>query len=264
MRKLFVLVLLLWLPLTAMAGRGCNLRELQPQEIEAALSLGLKVQEALEASSGQVALVARVGQDLSRYGLKYSHAAFAWRDHPQGRWAVVHLLNDCGTDQSDLHDEGLGAFFLDIHRQEAAIVIPSARLQQRLVEVLAGDLPAKLHEPRYNMLSYPFNPKYQNSNQWLLEVLAAAGASDVAITTRRQAVDWLKAVGYEPTTLDLGTFTRLGGRMFRANIAFDDHPFGRRMAGRIDTATVDSIVRFLKQRDPEASLMEVSVQSGDR
>jgi len=37
--------------------------------------------------------------------------------------------------------------------------------------------------------------------------------------------------------------------MFKANIAFDDHPFDRRMAGQIDTVTVDSVFRFMEQRE---------------
>jgi hypothetical protein len=40
--------------------------------------------------------------------------------------------------------------------------------------------------------------------------------------------------------------------MFRANIAFDDHPFERRMTRQIDVVTVDSIVRFMRQREPKA------------
>jgi len=44
--------------------------------------------------------------------------------------------------------------------------------------------------------------------------------------------------------------TRLGGRMFRANIAFDDHPSERRWAGQIDTVTVESVFAFVAARDP--------------
>jgi hypothetical protein len=40
--------------------------------------------------------------------------------------------------------------------------------------------------------------------------------------------------------------------MFRANIAFDDQPFDRRMAGQIDTVTVESVLRFVHQLDPGA------------
>jgi hypothetical protein len=48
--------------------------------------------------------------------------------------------------------------------------------------------------------------------------------------------------------------------MFRANIAFDDQPFARRMARQIDTVTVDSVLRFVRQRDPQARELTLSVQ----
>jgi hypothetical protein len=41
-------------------------------------------------------LIGRVGSDLSEHGLRYSHAGYAWRDNPKGRWLVTHLLNRCG------------------------------------------------------------------------------------------------------------------------------------------------------------------------
>jgi len=204
-----------------------------------------------------------VGQDLSRFGLKHSHAAFVWRDHPMGRWAVVHLLNECGTDRSHLQDEGLGTFFLDVYRPEALVMVPSESLQARLVRVLGSDLAGRLHEPRYNMVSYPFSPKYQNSNQWLLEVFAAANAGDISVSSRQQAVDWLKAAGYRPSTIELGTFTRLGGRLFRANVVFDDHPFGRRLAGHIDTTTVASVVSFIRSRDESARVITVDASPAE-
>jgi hypothetical protein len=59
-------------------------------------------------------------------------------------------------------------------------------------------------------------------------------------------------MGFRPITVEIPAATRLGARMFRANVAFDDHPFDRRMAGQIDTVTVDSVVRFIRQQDREA------------
>jgi hypothetical protein len=96
------------------------------------------------------------------------------------------------------------------------------------------------------MLAYPFSTEYQNSNQWVLEGLASAMSRDLEIKNRQQAQQWLKLMNYQPTELKINTLKRLGGRMFRANIAFDDHPTDRRMSGKIDTITVDSIVSFLQ------------------
>jgi hypothetical protein len=48
--------------------------------------------------------------------------------------------------------------------------------------------------------------------------------------------------------VEIGAMTRLGGRMFRANVAFDDHPMGQRMQGHITTVTVDGIEQFMRSR----------------
>ena len=112
-----------------------------------------------------------------------------------------------------------------------------------------------MHEPRYNMLSYVYSTRYQNSNQWILEMLAAAAAPPGKVETRIEAQSWLKSVGYRPPTVEVSAVERLGARMFRANVAFDDHPFDRRMAGLIDTVTVDAVLRLVRQIDAQAKVM---------
>jgi hypothetical protein len=243
----------------AHAGQACSEAQPTPEHIRAGLNLALQTRQALEASGAQVAMVARAGQDLSRYGLRYSHMAWAWRDHPKGRWFVVHELNACGTANSELYDEGLGNFFLtDLVAYDALLVIPPPEAQARLAAQLARDRALAMHQPRYNMVAYPYATRYQNSNQWALETLAAALAPENSIFERASAQAWLKQNGFTPTTLNLSTFTRLGGRMFRANVAFDDHPDERRFAGRIDTTTVESVARFLEARGAKSQVLSLA------
>jgi hypothetical protein len=113
----------------------------------------------------------------------------------------------------------------------------------------------RLHEPRYNMLSYVYATRYQNSNQWVLETIAAALAPPGQVETRAQAQQWLKSLRYQPPTIEIPATVRLGARMFRANVAFDDHPFERRMAGRIDTVSTDAVLRLVRMVDPQARTM---------
>jgi hypothetical protein len=161
----------------------------------------------------------------------------------------VHELNQCGTAASNLYNEGLGNFFMDgMFAYEARIVVPSQDVQQRLAAMLASNTPQRMHSPRYNMLFYPFATTYQNSNQWVLESWTAAN-STLPIASRAQAQAWLKVANYRPITIEIPAMTRLGARITRANIAFDDQPFDRRMAGHIDTVTVESVVRFVHQVD---------------
>ena len=95
------------------------------------------------------------------------------------------------------------------------------------------------------MVAYPFSTRYQNSNQWVLETLAAALAPAASVDSRAAAQAWLKDAGFAPTTLAIGAVERLGARAGRANIAFDDHPPERRFAGRIDTVRVESVAGFV-------------------
>ena len=250
MRRLFALLALAGVLCTGAAQAGTACTEAKPDATAFIQSMQLaeRTRATLEASDAQVVLIARAGQDLSKYGLRYSHMAYAWRDHPQGRWSVVHELNQCGTAESALYNEGLANFFQDVRAYESRIVVPSPEVQQRLAAMLASSTPRRMHAPRYNMLAYPFSTAYQNSNQWLLESWAAA-LSPFPVTDRAQAQAWLKLANYQPITLHIPAMTRLGGRMFRANVAFDDQPFDRRMAGHIDTVTVESVVRFVHQTD---------------
>ncbi len=239
---------------SALAGRSCQEQPPTPVDAQKGLHLALKTKQMLMQSDATIALLGRVGSDLSAYGLRYSHAGFVWRDHPKGQWLVVHALNRCATATSAVFDEGLGNFFLDDpFAYEVLVVIPSRDTQEKLARLLASTLSEQLHQAAYNMLAYPWSTRYQNSNQWLLEILAAAFAPASMVNSRAQAQQWLRQQGYLPSEVEIPALQRLGARLFSANIQFDDHPFADRIAGRYQVVTVESVVRFLTQLDPRTT-----------
>jgi hypothetical protein len=233
----------------AQAGRPCEDKQPTVPQIEQGLNLAQATARQLDASGAQVVLLARAGQDLSRYGLQWSHLGFVYKDDSQGPtvWRVVHKLNHCGTDHAAVYRQGLGEFFMDNpHRYEAAFVVLKPELQQALLPVLSDNgRVLRFNERRYSMVAYAYSSKYQQSNQWVLETLAGSAAP--GIVSRRAAQDWLQAQGYQPSDLHLSTMTRLGGRLTRANIAFDDHPSARRFTSHIDTVTVDSMFTWMQR-----------------
>ena len=229
----------------AQAGRSCEVRPPEALNVKRAMDLAENTARQLDASGAQVVVLARAGQDLSRYGLRWSHLALAYKE--QGVWRVVHKLNQCGTATADLYRQGLGEFFLDdLFEYQAAFVVPTAEVQARLLPVVQDNLRlAQLHTAAYNMVAYPWALTYQQSNQWALETLAMS--QEPSATTRERAQAWLKFKGYEPTALRIGALTRLGARVGTANVAFDDHPNDKRFSDRIETVTVDSVFTFLPQ-----------------
>jgi hypothetical protein len=103
---------------------------------------------------------------------------------------------------------------------------------------------ATLHIKPYSIVSYAWGQRYQQSNQWAIETLAMAMQPQA--TTRVAAQSWLRSHGYQPTTLRIDALTRLGGRLTKANVAFDDHPNEKRFTDRIETVTVDSVFDWLQ------------------
>lgn len=242
----------------ARAGSSCEERAPNAYVVQQAIAMAYDTRQKLESSGGEIALIARAGQNLSQYGVRYSHLGFVWRDHPKGAWRVVHELNECGTAASEIYDEGLGNFFLDdLWKMEGVILIPGDLMQKRIVSVLTERQHLMLHDGHYNMVAYPFSTQYQNSNQWSLEVIAFAEAVDMPVKSRRQAQQWLELAGYKPTELNLDAITRLGARVSKANVAFDDHPSQLRWSSRIRTVTADSVLTFIANREPGARLIKI-------
>jgi hypothetical protein len=168
-------------------------------------------------------------------------------------WHVLHKLNGCGTAEAAIYRQGLGEFFLDDPwRFEAAWLAPTPQVQAQLLALLQ-DMPKAiaLHHKPYSIVSYAWGRTYQQSNQWVIETLAAA--VEPGVTSREKAQAWLQFKGYEPTALKLGPLTRLGGRLTAANVAFDDHPNDKRFADRIETVTVDSVFAWLARAQLSAS-----------
>lgn len=251
-------VLLACLTAQAQAGRSCEEKSLSLDTFHLALAAAEQTQQQLEQLGASVAIVGRVGQDLSKYGLRYTHVGIVFRA-PDGRWRVAELLNDCGSDHAELWYDGLGTFFLDdmFAFDSMLLLPPPEQAKQLLTRLQDGPLLRTMFSARYSLTAYPFATRYQNSNAWVLETLAAASSGN-RLYTREQSQQWLQKNGYQPTELHLGMLTRLGGRMFKANVAFDDHPNELRYSGRIRTVTVDSIIQFFMARNEGWQVKEIA------
>ena len=235
-------------PLAAQAGTQCELRPAAPQKLADATVTAMRVVAALEQADAPVALVARVGTDLSKQGLVYSHIGFALRDHGDGRWTVLHLLNECGTARSALHAHGLVNFFADdLLNQDARIVWLRPAQAQRLADHLHALPRNALHERDYNLIARPGSGDYQNSTAWVLETLAAS-APVPELQDRRTAYAWAQRDGFRPDIVHIAYAKRVLGGLFGVNTIFTDHSVGTRLSGDYPVVTVRSIFRYLEER----------------
>ncbi len=254
LRQALLCGLLLGTAALAHAEPQCVERYPTPAALASMFDVALATTDALDALDGvDVVLVARGGQDLSKYGLRHSHVAFLLRED-DGQWRAVHLLNPCKTADSHLFREGVATFIGETSAHtDLRIGVPTTALRATLKTMLTQPaIQARaLHEARYSVVAYPFSTEYQNSNQWILEVLAAALAQNedgTLIVNRTQAQAWLKQHKYRPSTLHIGVAKRLGARFFVPNAAVTDHPAGERISGNYSVVTVESVFDFVQQQ----------------
>lgn len=238
--------------------RGCD----RPLQVDAAqqdrlLRFAAVVREALAASGTPAALIARSGTDLSRFGLRYSHAAVALAEGLDMPWAVRQLYYDCVEQQPRLFDQGLAGFVVGSDNPRVGYVrlllLPPEAAAPLAVATRDKPLALDLLNARYSANAYPFSTTYQNCNQWVAELLAAAWGG---VRSREDAQAWLRSQGYAPEPVRASPWLMLVGR-FVPWLHFHDHPDDLLDAGQVQTSLPDSLDSFALQRWPAARRLEL-------
>jgi hypothetical protein len=220
------------------------------------------ISRELRASGASVALVARSGLALERFGHRYSHAGVAMAGEPGRPWAVRQLYYACDEARPRLFDQGLPGFVFGTHDAGlgyvSIVLLPPAAA--RALEAAAADRARALRlvAGTYSANAYPFSLRYQNCNQWLIELIAAAwGSLADGTDLRARAQAWLASAGYEPGLVDLRWFGWRLAAAFVPWLHFDDQPEQEQAALRVRTSLPASIEAFARERWPEAQRIEL-------
>jgi hypothetical protein len=236
------------------------------------LRIAALVKDELEASGARLALVARSGLSLGRFGVRYSHAGISLKASGNAPWSVRQLYFACDEQRPLLFDQGLPGFLLGIDdaregylslvllpEREAALLERSALDDRRALQLLADD---------YSANAYPFSTRYQNCNQWLAELWAAtfgelADAAEPADVPQRRgaAQAWLQHAGYAPAPIEVGAWMALAP--FVPWLRRDDHPAEDLERRVMRTSLPSAIEAFVQATVPGAQRIEVC-HAGDR
>ena len=218
------------------------------------------VKAALEASGQSLALVARSGLDLGRFGVRYSHAGLSIKGSTNAPWSVRQLYYACDERQPRVYDQGLAGFLLGLNDPTAGYVsvvyLPRAEAAALERVALDNGQALQLLGAAYSANAYAFGLQYQNCNQWVVETMATAwGRLEAGDNLRAAAQVWLQDRGYQPTRFDAGvTLTWLAA--FVPWLHHDDHPRGDLERGVFRVSMPASIEAFVQARVPGASRME--------
>jgi hypothetical protein len=235
---------------------------LSAQQQDRLLRFAAIVKGELDASGQTVALLARSGLDLQRFGVRYSHAGVSLKASTDGPWTVRQLYYACEEDRPRLYDQGMAGFLFGTDNPDlgyvSIVLVPRAEAAQleRTVLDKAGVL--RLLSATYSANAYPFSTRYQNCNQWVMEVLASAwGTLGDNGSLRAQAQAWLIEQGYAPQPIEVGSPLLMFAALFVPWIHFDDHPDEALAAMRFQVSMPASIEAFVRNRVPGVERIEL-------
>jgi hypothetical protein len=242
-RFILIAFLTLGLTLPAHAGSSEAGNPLLPAAEVAAFSN--RVQKDLAARGAHVAIVARMGRDPGQLpkGVRYTHVAF-WvlskiktADGKTGTgYRVYNLYQDTkNSTRSNLVQDSPADFFAGAHRLDAGIIIPDARLQKKLLKVIASPTYAALHNPRYSVLANPNSSQFQNCTEHTLDVLMASLYGTGDVTQIKANI----GAHFTPQPIAIGGFKRLFAPAASQALTTADH------GASVATATFGSIARFM-------------------
>jgi len=222
---------------------------------------GAIIKTELDNSGAALALVARSGLDLSRFGLRYSHAGFSLKASPNTPWSVRQLYYACDEGRPRIFDQGLTGFLLGTDDPAVGYVsvvfVPSVEAGELEQAALDNGRALQLLNATYSANAYAWGLAYQNCNQWVVEMLATAwgGIAD-ADAPRAQAQQWLAAHEYTPTRIEVGNRLLMWAAAFVPWLHDDDHPSDDIAAMVYRVSMPASIEAFVRASVPGASRIE--------
>ncbi len=219
---------------------------------EQAAAFSKQVERDLAAKGARVAMVFRAGRmrDQLPEGIAYTHGAFwVYRDIKTADggtikgYAVYNLYAGNGTDWSKIESRLVQDFPLDFTRgstvDDMAVIIPSPEMQRRILAVIDSPTYQAVHNPAYSLVANPWSRKYQNCNNFMLNVIGAAiwqTDDPLQITANLKA-------HYEPTVVKTNAVMRLFGPIADQRLRTDDQD------GTVRTATYESMAEFMRENN---------------
>jgi len=245
--SLIVITIVTFAPLHLNAGSSAASDPVLPAQQVAAFSN--RVQHDLASRGANVAIVARVGRDPSVLpsGINYTHVGF-WVysriTNAEGGtgmgYRVYNLYQQAGDlTRSELVQDTPADFFAGAHSLDAGVIIPDARLQRKLLDVIASPAYAALHNANYSVLANPGTGQFQNCTEHTLDVLMAA----IYDTHDRRQIKANIAAYFTPQPVPVNGLQRLFAPAASKALTTADH------GARVGTATFGSLARFMQSND---------------
>lgn len=259
-RTFFVaLILCLTAASPSFAGSKAAAKEALALPLEDLIRLTKKVEGIAAEHGARVFLVARVGRDPKELpaGVEFTHVSFGVYSSistNDGRvipgYSVYNLYQrDEEPRVSDMVVDFPIDFMAGAHVLKAGLLIPTPDLQQRLLDVISSGDYRLLHNPDYSAFSNPYNERFQNCTEWVLDVINAA-------IYRTTDIEQLKAntrAHFTAQTIRMNPFKLFFATLFMPEVRLADQ------RGPIQTVTFQTIADYLQANGLAQQMMTVQL-----
>jgi hypothetical protein len=175
---------------------------------------------------------------------------------------VRQLYYACDEGQSRLFDQGMAGFLMGTDDPTlgfvSIVLLPDAEADALERSALDNRLALQLLGGTYSANAYAFGLSYQNCNQWVAELLAAAwGGVGNGVAPRAEAQEWLRGAGYQPSPIDVRWRPVTWAAMLSPWLHNDDHPADQLAQAVYQVSMPAAIERFVQARMPWAERIEI-------
>jgi hypothetical protein len=220
------------------------------------------IKAELDSSGQSTAIVSRSGLDLSRFGMRYSHAGISLKGSQNTPWSIRQLYYACDEKKPKIFDQGMAGFVIGTEDASigyiSVVLLPEEPEKQLAAAALDNAQSLRLLSQIYTANAYPYAQQFQNCNQWVVEMLAAAfaGPTHAAKESRAAAQQWLQENAYLPAVIDVGSRLLMWVASWVALLSNEDHPWADISAKIYKVSMPSSIEAFLQQRFPSSLRIE--------
>ena len=218
-----------------------------------------QIERELAEKGARVAIVFRSGRpaDEMPEGVRYTHGAFwvySTIESEDGRdlrgYAVHNLYNRLDGDptRSYLKQDFPADFTSTMVEARAGIIVPTPEMQRRLYNLINSPTYSELHQPEYSLIANPHDGRFQNCNEFMLDVISAG----VWETEERPQIKANLAKWFEPAPIKSNVFQRIFAPMTDSMLRTSDH------SGGIKTTTFGSLAAWMEKYNLATTAYELN------
>lgn len=191
----------------------------------------------LAAKNVEFAIISRAGQSRKRLppGVQYTHSAYFVRNGAD-TYDVYNLYHgEENRRLSSLVQDAPSDFIRPTRAHDFGVIIPSDEFQQKMKSHILSAPYGRTHNPSYSLISNPFDVRYQNCNEFVLDEMASVHWDEPEVDALKRKL----TTAFKPTVIKAGIIRRYIAPFVDERLVMKDH------AKYIQTTTREDLVEFM-------------------